>query len=66
MIRVVLRVKDKSNLKQLETYGNIIYVSPILNVIAMEIKENQYSILSSDDNVIRIDTEDEGSLLVFS
>lgn len=66
MIRVVLRVKDKSNLKQLEAYGNIIYVSPILNVIAMEIKENQYSILGSDNNVIRIDTENEGSLLVLT
>lgn len=63
MIRVLLRVKDKTVVDSLKRYGSIIYVSPVLNVIGMSIDEAMYGILEDDRNVLSLEPEEDGSFL---
>lgn len=63
MVRVLLRVKDKGNIEALKNYGTIIFTSPILNVVGLEIPNEQYALLGTDPNVLHVELEDEGVLL---
>ncbi len=64
MIRIVLRVRDKNKIENLERYGSIIYVSPILNIIGLQTKTDFLAQIASDSNVISLERESEGRLLL--
>lgn len=63
MVRVMVRVKDKNKVENLERYGTIIYKSPILNLITLDIKDVYVKNLKNDDNVISFELEPEGRLM---
>jgi hypothetical protein len=63
MIRVLVRVRDKSKVNELEKFGVIIYKSPILNVIALEIDEKIFDKLEQHANVLSCEVEPEGRLM---
>lgn len=63
MIRVKVRVKDKNKVSSLEKYGNIIFKSPILNLVALEINKHNLSKLENDENVLTVEYESEGRLM---
>jgi hypothetical protein len=64
LIRVIVRVKDKDKATDLDRYGTIIYKSPILNVVGLEINEMNLNKLKSDTNVISYEVEPEGTLMI--
>lgn len=59
----MVRVKDKNKVENLERYGTIIYKSPILNLITLDIKDVYVKNLKNDDNVISFELEPEGRLM---
>ncbi|MDF9540334.1 hypothetical protein P5750_08675 [Bacillus cereus] len=63
MIKVIVRLKDKNKISELEKYGAIIYKSPVLNIVALEIEEGILNILINDQNVLSCDVESEGRLM---
>lgn len=64
MIRVIVRVKDKGQTEHLKELGSIVYRSPILNIIGMEISEKSLEKLRNDYNVVSCEIEPKGRLMV--
>ncbi len=63
MIKVIVRVKDKSRIDKMEEFGSIVFISPVLNIISLEMKEENLQFLNNDDNVISYELEPEGRLM---
>lgn len=63
MIRVMIRVKDKTKVDNLKQYGSIIYKSPVLNIVTLETSENLLNYIQKDSNVISCEYEPEGRLM---
>ncbi|WP_340034049.1 hypothetical protein [Paenibacillus sp. FSL H3-0302] len=58
-------MKDKEKVETLRRYGDIVYISPILNIAGVEVKKSDVIFqLERDPNIISAEFEDEGSLLV--
>lgn len=64
MIRVIVKVKDKGQAENLKNFGSIVYKSPVLNIIAMEIRKDFLEELRKDKNVLSCEIEPEGSLML--
>lgn len=64
MLRVIVSVRDKLKTNELAKYGTLISVSPILNIIGMEINPDNFSRLENDDNVIKAELEAIGCLQI--
>ncbi|OZI12180.1 hypothetical protein CEW92_06765 [Bacillaceae bacterium SAS-127] len=63
MIRVMIRVKDKNKIDSLKAYGVIVFKSPILNLVTLEIKEANIERVKNDQNVISCELDLEGQLM---
>ncbi|MBT2650028.1 hypothetical protein J7E52_25575 [Bacillus sp. ISL-34] len=63
MLRIMIRVKDKSKVDLLERYGTIIYKSPILNLVTLETKDTFLNLIGKDQNVLSVEVEPEGRLM---
>lgn len=66
MIKVKIKVKDKNQVNSLTKYGNIIFKSPVLNLVALEIREEHLQMLNQDDNILSVEHESEGKLMPIS
>ncbi|CAI8939250.1 Nitrogen regulatory protein P-II [Bacillus sp. IT-13CA1] len=64
MIKVIVRVKDKSRISELSKYGTLVYKSPILNIATLEIKKEYLKDVEQDDNIISCEEEHKGSLML--
>lgn len=63
MLRIIVRIRDKDKTNQLKKkYGTLIFVSPILNIIGMEIKPENLESLECDENVLSAEPEITGRL----
>lgn len=62
MVRVMVKVADKAKAKELKKYGSLIYTSPILNLIGLEMNPDKMTDLKNDSNVISAEPEAYGRL----
>lgn len=60
MKNLLVKVKDKTKVHELNDYCNIIYVSKFINVIGIEIKEENIPLLASNDNIISYKESGDG------
>lgn len=63
MERVILKVKSKSQIDELSKYGSILFVSPVLNIISIEVKEENLNEIINNINVISYSMETTGELM---
>lgn len=64
MMKVIIRVKDKTRADDLKKYGSLVYTSPILNIVGLEINKDVLNVLSKDANVISVEISEKGHLLL--
>ena len=64
MMRVIVRVKDKTKINELEKYGSLVYVSPILNIAGLEINKKNLENLKNDINVSSVEKEHKSTLML--
>lgn len=63
MIKVVVRVRDKSQSNRLEKLGSIIFKSPVINMVILEMREENLTNLKQDRNVLSYELEPEGRIM---
>lgn len=63
MKKIILKVKNKEDIQAIERLATIVYVSPILSVIGIEIQEEYIPMLKSIENVISWNYTVKGNLM---
>ena len=63
MKKIILQVKNKEDLQAIKRIATIVYTSPILNVIGIEIQEKYIPMLESIENVITWNHAVKGKLM---
>ncbi|RIJ64068.1 hypothetical protein D1606_12005 [Rummeliibacillus sp. POC4] len=64
MNRVILKVRDRKQIKDLEKFGSIIFQSPILNRVILEVNQENICLLKKHENVISCEHEQIGKLMI--
>ena len=62
MKQLLLTIKDKNKLNELENFGNIVYVSDYTSLIGFECPEENVELLAQHPNVIELSDACTGSL----
>jgi len=54
-------VLDKSKISALEKYGEVVYISKLINSVGMLVSEENITILENDPNIISLKESREGT-----
>lgn len=63
MKTLIIKVRDKNEVHNLEQFGTILFISPILNTIGFKTKEENIELVKADTNVISFEEESTGELM---
>lgn len=63
MNRVIIKVRDRNQINDLEKFGVILFKSPVLNVVTLEVKSEQMDSLIKEVNVVSCEPEPTGQLM---
>ncbi|MEY8345884.1 hypothetical protein [Niallia circulans] len=63
MTKLMIRVKDKNKINELERYGSIVYTSPILNLVTLDTRIEYIEEIKLENNVISCEEEMTGRLM---
>ncbi|MFF5993944.1 hypothetical protein AAGS61_04165 [Lysinibacillus sp. KU-BSD001] len=63
MKKIILQVKNKEDLQAINRLATIVYMSPVLNVVGIEIQEKNIPMLNSIENIISWNYTVKGNLM---
>ena len=63
MKKIILKVKNKEDIQAIERLATIVYISPILSVIGIEIQEEYIPRLKGIENIISWNYTVKGNLM---
>jgi hypothetical protein len=60
MKRLIVSLRDKTQVYRLEEFSHVIYVSKFLNTVGIEIRDDAVCHLEKDDNVLSFRESEQG------